>query len=317
MLTMQYDITIGQFRLGMLDKVEVHKSVELLADTAKIVLPATEYNLTLDVEQQLHRGDKVCIQFGYMETGLLTEFEGYLQRINTDGGNITLYCEDDLYLFRKPLPNEVVKDISLTDLLTKVIEGIGLQLKIDCSYSWTYKKFVINNATGYDVLKKVQEECAADIYLDHGVLHVHPPGQMVGEERFYDFAYNIEDADLTYRKLEDKKVQVVVKSLQPDGTVKELEVGSTGGEKIEIKSPTADEASMKQLGEAEVKRHSFDGYDGSIMTWLLPNCIPGDSANLHDEDYPEKDGNYFVRSVTTEFGSTGGKRKIELGFRLS
>ena len=103
----------------------------------------------------------------------------------------------------------------------------------------------------------------------------------------------------------------------PDGTVKEVETGSTGGEKIEITSPTTDEASMKARGEQEVKRRSFDGYDGSITTWLVPECLPGDSASLHDEDYPEKGGCYFVRSVTTEFSSSGGKRKIELGFKLS
>ena len=42
MYTMQYDIQIGDYRLGMLDKVEIHKSVEQLADTAVITLPASQ-----------------------------------------------------------------------------------------------------------------------------------------------------------------------------------------------------------------------------------------------------------------------------------
>lgn len=145
-------------------------------------------------------------------------------------------------------------------LLKAVIKSCGLSFGLRCSYSWTYSKFVINNATGYDVLKKVQEECGADIYLSEGNLHVHPPGEKVGTEHFYDFSLNIEEADLTYKRAEDKKLLVVVKALQPDGTVKEVETGSTGGDKIEIKCATPDEASMKARGELEAKRRSFDGY---------------------------------------------------------
>lgn len=313
---MKYNITVGNYRIGMLDKVEVHRSVELLADTATITLPGAQYNVALEVENRLKRGDAVSVRFGYEECGLVEEFQGYLQRISTDGGSITLTCEDDLFMFRKDIPNGVLKNVTLQSLLQKVISGIGQSYSVECSYSWTYSKFVINNATGYDVLKKVQEECGADIYLKEGVLHIHAPGEMVGVERKYDFALNVEEADLTYRTAADKKVCVVVKATMPDGTVKEVETGSTGGEKIEITSPTTDEASMKTRGEQEVKRRSFDGYDGSITTWLVPECMPGDSASLHDEDYPEKDGCYFVRSVTSEFSSSGGKRKIELGFKL-
>ena len=36
MYTMGYEISIGNYRLGMLDSVEIHKSVELLADVADI-----------------------------------------------------------------------------------------------------------------------------------------------------------------------------------------------------------------------------------------------------------------------------------------
>lgn len=317
MYTMGYDIRIGDYRLGMLDKIEIHKSVELLSDTATITLPAAQYNIALELENRIKRGNKVSVKLGYEDVGLVEEFTGYLRRISTDGGNLTLHCEDELYLFRKPLQNEVLKQVTLEDLIKKVIAGVGGNYSVQNSYSWKYEKFVISTATGYDVLKKVQEECGADIYLRDGVLHIHAPGEVVGSERIYDFHQNVESADLTYHLAEDKKVNVVVKALLPDGKVKEIEVGTTGGEKVEVRCATADEASMRARGEAEVLRRSFDGYDGNITTWLIPYCTPGDTANLYDRDYPQKDGAYFVRSVTTEFSASGGKRKIELGFRLS
>lgn len=317
MFTLGYDIKLADFRLGMLDKVEIHRSVELLADTATIVLPGSEYNKALDVESLIKRGDPVSISIGYEETGLREEFRGWIQRISTDDGSITIECEDDLYKFRKSLPNEELKAVTLESLLKKVISGIGESYKLDCTYSWTYEKFVINTATGYDVLKKVQEESGADIYLADDTLHVHAPAEAVGDDVFYNFSLNVEECDLTYRKAEDRKVQVVVEATMPDGTVKEIETGTTGGDKVEIRCATSDEASMKKRGETEVKRLSFDGYDGNITTWLIPYCKPGDTAELKDEDYPEKDGRYFVQAVTTEFSRDGGKRTVELGFRLS
>lgn len=317
MYTLDFEVKIGEFYLGMVESITIHKSVELLADTCEIVLPAARLNKALEVEEQIKRGDEVSVSIGYKEVGIKEEFKGYLQRISTDGGSIKLFCEDDLFQFRKDLPNEELKKISLSDLLSKVVKGIGKNYKVNCSYTWVYDKFVIRDATGYDVLKKVQEECGADIYLKDGVLHIHPPGEVVGKERFYDFAVNIEEAELSFKRAEDKKVKVVVKAIMPDGKVKEIEVGSTGGEKVEVKCHASDTASMKARGEAEVKRRTFDGYDGSITTWLIPECNPGDTASIHDGDYTYKDGNYFVRSVTTEFSEGGGKRKVELGYRLS
>ena len=318
MYTMIYDITVGDYRLGMLDKVEIHRSVELLADTATVTLPASVYGVALQVEDRLSRGDEVRIRLGYEESGLQEEFAGYLQRISTDGGNLTLHCEDSMYLFRVALPNAALKEVTLDKLLRHVVDGVGMSdVSISCTYSWKYQKFVINNATGFDVLKKVQEECGADIYLIDDTLHVHPPGEKMDKERYYDLALNVEREDLTYRRAEDKKVRVVVKALLPDGKVKEIEVGTTGGEKFEVKCATSDEASMRMRGEAEVLRRSFDGYEGSITGWLIPMCRPADSVMLHDADYTYKNGTYFVSSVTTEFSKEGGRRKIDLGFKLS
>lgn len=317
MYTLQYDIRIGDYTLGMLDKVEIKKSVELLSDTAVITLPAAQYNVALNVEEKLKRGDRVVVCLGYEEEGLREEFAGWLRKIGTDGGSITLECEDDLFLTRRGIANEVLMNVRLGALLEKVVSSCGLDLSVKCSYEWTYGKFVINDATGYDVLKKVQEECGADIYIKDGVLHVHPPGEMVGENRLYDFARNIEKENLVYRRTEDKKIKVTVKALLPDGTVKEMECGSTGGEKIEIRCAASDDASMKARGELEVKRRSFDGYEGSITGWLIPVCSPSDSVTIHDGDYEYKNGTYFVSSVTTIFSKDGGVRKIDLGFRLS
>lgn len=317
MFTMRFDITVGDWRLGMVEKVEVRRSVEQLSDTAVITLPGAEYNVALDVEQKIHRGDRVVINLGYEEVGMVQEFEGWLQRIGTDNGAIILECEDDLFRFRKSIPDAQLKNVSLSSLLDLVIAGVGGGFKVDCSYSWTYEKFVINSATGFDVLKKVQEESGADIYIDGDTMHVHGPGEKVGNTVIYDFFQNVQDCDLTYRRTEDRRVRVVVKALLPDGKVKEREYGTTGGDSVTVKCATSDDESMRLRGESEHKRLTFDGYDGNIVTWLVPYIQPGDKAELHDPDYEYKDGAYYVRSVETEFSADGGRRTVELGYRLT
>lgn len=317
MFTMVYDIQIGDWKVGMLDSVEIHSSVELLADTATITLPGAEYNLALDVEDKLHRGDRVTIRLGYLEVGMVTEFSGWVQRIGTDDGTITIECEDDLFKFRVPLKNRMLKNISLADLLEQILQETGLPYAVDSTYSWRYEKFVINTATAFDVLKKVQDESGANIYLQDGTLHIHAPAENVGRNVIYDFAQNVQECDLKYMKAEDRRVRVVVKALLPDGSVKVREYGSTGGDKVEVKSASADDASMRQRGETEHLRLSFDGYEGSITGWLVPYIQAGDSAELYDADYEYKNGRYFVQSVTTTFSNEGAARKIELGFRLN
>lgn len=316
MFTMQFDITVGDWRLGMVEKVDIVRSVEQLADTCIITLPGAEYNKALDVEQKLHRGDRVVVNLGYAEIGMVQEFEGWLQRIGTDNGAITLECEDDLFLFRKALEDRQLENVTLSDLLALVVEGVGGGFDIDCSYSWTYQKFVISTATGFDVLQKIQEESGADIYIQGKTLHVHGPGEKVGNTIIYDFEQNVQDCDLTYRRTEDRRVRIVVKALLPDGKVKEREYGTTGGDRVVVRSAASDDASMDLRGESEHKRLTFDGYDGNIVTWLVPYIKPGDSAEIHDREYQYKDGSYYVKGVKTEFSAEGGVRTVELGYRL-
>ena len=117
MFTMQYDIRIGDWMVGMLDSVEIRRSVDLLADTATVVLPGAEYNKALEVEDRIRRGDHVQIWLGYAETGTALEFEGWVQRIGTDNGAVTIECEDDLFKFRVPAGTDLEElELEMIDL---------------------------------------------------------------------------------------------------------------------------------------------------------------------------------------------------------
>lgn len=313
---MVYDIQIGNYKLGLLESVEIHKSVDLLTDTALIVVPGVVYNQALDIEDKVKVGDPVTVQLGYDDT-LVTEFTGFLQRIDTDDNSLKFNCEDSMYVTRKPVKDKQFVNASVKDIAVYCLSQIGMK-ELNCTYNITYQKFVIRNANAFDVFKKLQEDTKANIYMIGNTLHIHPAYIEKGGDVYYDFSVNIESSDLKYRKSEDRKYEVTVEGIGKDGKRKTVSVGTTGGEKRSVKIfNVMDDAALKQRGMEEMKYLTYDGYEGSITGWLVPKVEPTYSAHIHDKEYEYKTGSYYVVSVTTNFSESGGIRKIELGRKLT
>ena len=252
MYSMNFDITIGKYRLAALEKVAIKCSVENLADTADITLPGTLFNRALKVEQKIAEGDAVRIRLGY-DRILRDEFSGYVSEIATDNDSVRIHCEDELYKFRKDLKDRVLKSVTVKTLLTSVAEEVG-KYEVACDYDFTYDNFTIHAATGYDVLRKVQSETKANIYLRGKTLHVHPQYAQIGEKVIYDFAVNIEKSDLKYRDASKRKFLAVVEGTDAKGKTIRIERGTTGGDKFTLKLPgVSDRKSLEQRADEELK----------------------------------------------------------------
>lgn len=318
MYRMSWNIKIGGYRLKMVEKVSVKRSVELLADTATVTLPATVFNKTISIEDKIKVGDAVEIELGYNDD-LKTEFKGYLKSIKTDGGSLTLELEDDIYLFRKSVKDEEMKDASVKKILENICSQVG-GFSVSCDYDFTYDKFVINNATGYDVLKKIQDEASPNIYLKDKVLHVHPQyAEIFGEAR-YDFGKNIEreGTDLKYKSEDERKFLIVVEGTDETGATVSVEKGTTGGDKMTLKLPgVSSKSSLEQKAQSVLEQKVYTGYEGSFQTWLVPYVDAGYKVAITDPDYEVKNGTYYVISVETTFSKDGGVRKVTLGKRLN
>lgn len=318
MYRMCHNITIGNYRLRLLESVTVVRSVDALADTATIVLPGMVHNAAIEVEGKINVGDTVKIELGYNDK-LQTEFEGYVQRIGTDGGSVTIECEDGLWGFRKGVKDKQYTQADVQTILKDICKQCG-GFELSCDYFFKYDKFVVSNATGFDVLKKVQDEVKPNIYLKGNTLHVHPKYSEIFGEAKYDFSRNIEGGgtSLEYRKAEDRKVLITVTGEKKDGKKVTVEVGTSGGDKVTLHLPGAtDEASLRRLGEQALAERCYTGYSGSFDGWLWPYCDAGYKVSLHDPDYESKDGTYYVTAVEVNYSQSGGKRTVTLGKRLS
>lgn len=306
------------YSLQTVASIDIECSVDNLADTATITLPEAVMNQVLNIGDQVKRGSEVIIKAGY-DTTLETEFVGFVQDIVANDSSLKIKCEDALFLFRKGVKDVELKPTSLPKIAQLLIDQIDKSFKLVCDYNITYEKFVIHQATGYDVLKKLAEETKANIYFntEKKELHIHPPYLEKGGEVIYSMQVNIEKSSLEFKKALDRKVEVTVESTNLKGKIESESVGTSGGEKITIKVGSVDAASRTKIANAELLRRSADMYEGSIDTWLIPFVKPTYSAKIKDEDYPDKDGKYYVTGVTTSINEGGGKRTVKIGVKLS
>lgn len=305
-------------RLALMAEVDIIKDVDNLADTATIVLPESIMNETLNFENKIGRGTEVTIQMGY-NRDLKTRFKGYIQDITNNDSSLKILCEDALFLFRVGVPDKEMKPTSAKQVAQYVIDNIDPTFKMDCTFDISYEKFTIHQATGYDVLKKLQEETKANITFDtqNKTLNIHPPYTKKGGEVYYSMQKNIEASSLEYKNKLDYKLEVTVESTDIKGNVRSITAGTTGGDKLTLKVGAMSEASMKLVADAALQRSTSAGYEGTFDTWLIPFVEPTYSARIKDEDYPEKTAWYYVKAVNINLSSSGGKQTITPGIKLS
>lgn len=308
----------GKYQLRTLKECEVSCSVDNLADTATITLPEAVLNTVLNIQDKIGRGTRVVVKFGY-DNKLEAEFDGYIKEITTDNGALKIECEDALFLFRKSIKDIQMKPTTVKRIAEYLTSQVDKSYKVVCpEYNLAYEKFIIHQATAYDVLKKIQEETRANIYFDTAKkeLHIHPPYIQKGGDVVYSAQKNIRSASLEYKKAIDRKVEITVEKTGVDGKTKSFKKGTTGGESVTLKVGTMSDEAANKVAAAELLKRSADGYQGSIDTWLIPYVAPTFTAKYIDNDYPEKAGKYYVISVKTNISEAGGKRTIQLGVKL-
>lgn len=311
---MNYDIRLGKYKVTHLLSCEVRKDANKLTDTATIKLSGMAYSKALEVENKIKRGDKVVIKLGYNDE-LPTEFNGYISNIATDN-TIVIECEDGMFLFKAEVKNKQYKKVEATEIVEDVAKQIGgfTVVKGAGTASVKFDKFTINDATAYEVFKKIKSETRLHIFVKDKELHIHLQHTYKGGNVAFDFSKNIESSSLKYVKEEDKKVQINVIGMTRNNNKTNVLIGEPGGDKLTIhRYNISDKNSLKAIGKEEIKKHRYTGYEGDITGWLLPYCTYSYSAKVIDTDYDKRQGTYYIEAVTTTMNVAGGKRKITLG----
>jgi hypothetical protein len=315
---MCHRITVAGRVLNGITAVEVDASMETLADVARITLPFMVQNKALDVESLMKRGDSVKIELGY-DGKYNTEFEGFVRTISVNNPCI-IECEDAMFVFRKMIPSKQFGKVSIDDILTYVCKSIGGFTLKSTVKDLTYDKFVIRNATGYEVLDKIKQQFGISIYIRGKQLIANLKyTEKTGEASFY-FAQNVKASSLKWVNGEDVKVQVKIKGIKADNTAtKDIVVGNEGGETVTLPDARniTDQTSLELRAKEYLKTLTYTGYRGDLTTWGESFCDVGYSVFIIDDDFPDRDGRYYVKGVGVKFSSTTGyERALSLGIKL-
>ena len=329
MFVMTHEIRIDGVVFPLITSVSVKMDVGQLVNTATIELPATAFKRRLAQVSNIRRGQRVEIRLGYDGKNNL-EFDGYVNRRTDKDNGLSVECEDAMFLFRQTtMKNQEFAEPSMKQLLEKVVQevnknGDSPKITISTNMNYKYEKFVFQNASAFDVLKKIQEETKAHIYLDtDNVLHVEPQYiEKASRTVRYSFQQNIcrDGLSLTWK---DTKENPLIVEVEGSGKVngkmaKEIvTAGETGGDRIKEKiRGITDRKTLQGIADDMYNARNYTGFEGSFEGWLIPCITAGDFAEITDDEDESRNGKYYVKSVETTFDSGGGKRKINLGHRV-
>lgn len=324
MLKMDYDIQLGNTQLKGIETVTIDGSMELLADTAELTLPAQQAGKAYAIENLVKRGDQAIIRLGY-DGVLETEFTGYVRAIYPTSP-MKIVLEDEMYLMRRPIADHQFKNATVSDILGYVVSEVNKSLLFNQKFKLVtdfkglkYQKLVLHRTTGYEVLDRLKNETGIAIYAKGNELHAHLKYTERNGKVKYDFGRNVEQVEgLQYTRAEDIKLRVKVIGKTKEGASVEVEVGEKGGDELTFRLPgVSDKGTLEAFATEQLKTNSYDGYRGNIVAWGIPYVNYGYTAELIDREYPERNGQYYVKSVKVNFGRDSGfRRTVGLGVKV-
>ena len=293
------------------NSVRITSTWKAISDTAEIKLPYLRGML----DKQINVGDRVVIYLGY--NGVLKqEFKGYIS-VKKPDVPFTLICEDEMWKLKQIKVSPTGwSTIKLADVITHLAPDVVLTDLPDITLSpWRIENDTRNVAQALD---RLRHDFGLAVYFRDGRLYAGLPYYENAGEVKFRFGVNAKDRSLEFKREADIKLQVKAISLLPSGKHINETVGDVGGEQhtLHFYNLTRDE--LKRQAAEKLPLLRFDGFRGSFLSFGIPQTKHSMVANLEHPRYPEKNGKYFIDTVTTEYnGSVGYKRINELGRKAS
>lgn len=310
------------------NKVVWKTDVGNFIDTCTITLPRKSYiendddrTLDLNIDRgkqsksfyKFKEGDRVSVLLGYNKKND-KRFEGFIRRVKM-GVPVELECEGFASLLYDVNFNKTYATVSVKNLLQDLILGTEIKLSNEIP-EIPLKNVRFKNATGIQVLEYLKKEVSLAVYFNFDELYVGTTFGKLQDQINVRIGWNtIKDDDLQKRQI-DKNVKIIVKEKNSQGEVKKTKSDiQKYDNKKEIKIKSDIPANfLKEIVNRLQTQENYRGYEGSIQLFLIPYANKGMSVLIDGGIYREKEGLYFIQSVTGEFGMGGGRQTIQLGF---
>lgn len=319
-------ITIGDYKNIKPNKVTWKTDVGNFVDTCIITLPRRAHMIndnpdkTYDLDgrkiYQFKEGDKVSVLLGYNNKNE-RRFEGFIRRVKM-GIPVELECEGFASQLIEVIFNKTYANVTVKQLLKDLTAGTEIKLSNEIP-EIPLKNLRFKNATGIQVLEYLKKEVSLSVYFNFDELFVGTVFGKVQKRIKVKIGWNtVKDDDFQKRKV-DKNLKIVVREKNAKGEVKRTksDLKKYDNEKdIKIKADIPANF-LKEIVNRLQTQEDYKGYEGDIQLFLVPYANKGMVMELHGGMYPEKTGDYFIKSVQGEFGMSGGRQTVQLGFIMN
>ncbi|MDR2238163.1 MAG: hypothetical protein LBE92_18725 [Chryseobacterium sp.] len=330
MLTLTSNISIEDEKNIKASKVTWKSEVGSFIDSCTIELPRISYLKTDKVQtQDLNRertssermgyafkeGDKVSVELGYNNVNK-KRFEGFIKRVNM-GIPVKIECEGFGYQLYEVMFNESYRSVTVR----KLLEDLTRDTKIIVSKEipdipLTNVRF--KNVNGIKVLEWLKDECKLAVYFNMNEIYVGTLYGKVQDRVKVRIGWNTVKDDEFKQKAVDKTTQIVIREKNDKGVVKKTKSDqekSSSEKSLKVKAGIPAQF-LKQIANRLQTKENYKGYEGNITLFLEPYAVKGMVLELDGGMYPDKTGEYFIESVSGEFGSSGGRQTVTLGFLM-
>lgn len=321
------EINIGENTFDFLTEGEFSTSWKNLTDSGFVTLPHRfkKENKVIFIGENnfFKKGDPVTVESGYFPNKTKI-FEGYVSGIKP-GIPVEIMVEDAAWLLKQTNLTLSFRKVTLSELLTTALnEAIE---KSEGTLKENLQKITLNvvdanlgafrltnvNITG--ILQELRKTYALTSYFRGHELNVGLAYKRDGKREKFVFQHDIidEGTDLEYLKEEDVSFKVKAVSMLDNNQKIEVEVGDPNGEQRTITKYNLSEIELKASAEREIERLRYEGFRGTINTFLQPVMFHGDEVEIEDPKRPERNGIYLVEQVTHSIGVNGSFQSIKLG----
>ncbi|TDX86174.1 hypothetical protein [Epilithonimonas xixisoli] len=320
------NITIGNYKNIKPNKVSWKTDVGNFVDSCTITLPRITHMInenpdkTLDLEgrkiYQFKEGDRVSVHLGYNNKNE-KRFEGFIRRVKM-GIPVELECEGFASQLYDVIFNKTYENVTVKQLLKDLTVGTDIKLSDEIP-AIPLKNVRFKNATGIQVLEYLKKEISLAVYFNFDELFVGTMFGKVQKRIKVKIGWNtVKDDDFQKRKV-DKNLKIVVREKNAKGEVKRTksDVRRYDNEKdVKIKADIPANF-LKEIVNRLQTQEDYKGYEGNLQLFLVPYANKGMVVELAGGMYPDKTGDYFIQSVNGEFGMSGGRQTVQLGFIMN
>lgn len=266
------------------------------------------------VSEVFQRGDALTIYWGY-NGKLNEEFSGYISRVGADIP-IKLEIEDEMFKVKQLPVNYSAKSTTLESLYKTIIPGYTINA-------------LEGVALGTVRLAKTQVGPVADKLQSDWGLYTWMDGKTVVCGKYYatktdvpivDFflGRNCVSTSLNYRRKDEVRIKIKAISTLHNGKKITVDgIGDADGNERQLTFYNIlVKAELQELAQKEYERFKQDRFDGSFTAFGTPTVKHGMKVRLSSSLYPDRNGVYYVESVSKTFNINGIRQDITLGDKV-